>query len=114
VVKGFQVLDVRVWFPGVVTGGPSNIKFDGLSDESVAGDLVDEPLVIIRHSEIVEAFAFTTREYRVVIRFMGSQQRHMEPWMDSTRYEFWRQFQIVVGSLGYYFGHLEGTNVFWS
>ena len=62
VVKGFQVLDVLERFPSMVTRGPSNIKFNGPPDKPMADNLVDHPFIIIRHPEIVEVFAFTTRE----------------------------------------------------
>jgi len=61
-VKGLQVLDMCIWFPSVVSSCPSNVKFDGLAYEFMADYFVDQHSSSSRHSEVVEAFAFTTWE----------------------------------------------------
>ena len=66
-VKGFEFLHTREGFPSVVSSRPSNIEFDGLSDELVADYLVDQPFIVVGHPEIVEALAFSTREYHIVV-----------------------------------------------
>src|ERR1700733_8012320 len=99
VVKGLQVLDMRVWFPSVVPSGPSNVKFDGPAIEPMADYFVDHPFVIVWHPKVVESLAFTTWEYSVIVGLMSPKQRYMEPWVYTSSNEFWRQLQLVVRRL---------------
>ena len=55
----------------MITGCPSNVKFNGVVCETMPDDLVDEPLVIIRHTEVVEVLTFSARESNLVVRLMG-------------------------------------------
>ena len=66
-VKCFEFLHTREGLPSVVSSCPLNVEFDGLSNESVANYLIDQPFVIVGHPEIVEALAFSTQEYHIVI-----------------------------------------------
>ena len=66
-VKCFEFLHTREGLPSVVSSRPSNIEFDGLSDESVADYLIDQPFIIVGHPEVVEALALSTQEYHIVI-----------------------------------------------
>ena len=68
----------------MITGCPSNVKFDGVVSETMPDDLVDEPLVIIGHTEVVEVLTFPARESNLVVRLMGPKQRAMEFRMDAT------------------------------
>jgi len=71
VVKGLQVLDMQIWLPSVVPGGPSNVKFDGPPIVSMADHLVNQPFVIVGHPEVVEALALTAGEQIVIVGLMS-------------------------------------------
>ena len=48
-------------------------------------DLVDKPLVIIGHIEVIEVLTFPARESNRVVRLMAAEAAsHAEFWMDAT------------------------------
>ena len=61
-VKGLEVLDHLIRFPGVISSGPSNIKFDGFASESMANDLIHQPFLVVWHPKVIKVFALATWE----------------------------------------------------
>ena len=66
-VEGLEFLHTCEGLPGVVSSHPLNVEFNGLSDELVADYLINQPLVIVGHPEVIEALALSTWEHHIIV-----------------------------------------------